>query len=91
MDLKETQAIMDRAVEYLVPVKDGYLSVIRCSDPDYPGVYVGFCKTPGGAIQEIALVETNEDYPNQIRAHLWEDSKSDSATHDASISINKED
>lgn len=90
MKLNENQTVMDRSVEYLVPVKDGYLSVVRCSDPDYPGVYVGFCNTPGGTIQEIALVETNEEYPEKIRAHLWEDSENDSATHDASININKE-
>lgn len=84
--LPENAVLMEFGKDYLIPIKDGYLTLTKASDPDYPGVYIGFCQEPGSLIQDIALIEDNESqYPNKIRAHIWEDESNDSSTYDVTI------
>lgn len=85
-ELPDNSVLMEFNKDYLIPIKDGYLTITKAADPDYPGVYIGFCQKPGSMIQDIALIESNEEqYPNKIRAHLWEDEQNDSSTYDVTI------
>ena len=78
--------------EYYIPIKNGYINVYPATDPDYPGVYIGFCKKPGDSIQDLVLVEDNEEqYPDKIRIHVWENENVDYPTSDITVNRHIED
>ena len=84
--LPENTVLMEPGKDYVLPINGGYLTLSRACDPDYPGVYVGFCLKPGGLIQDLVLVEDNNvEYPGQLRVHVWEDSTNESSTYDETV------
>ena len=84
--LPDNAVLMEPGKDYVLPINGGYLTLSRACDPDYPGVYVGFCLKPGGLIQDLVLVEDNNvEYPGKLRVHVWEDDANESSTYDETV------
>ena len=84
--LPNNTVLTEPGKDYVLPINGGYITLSRACDPNYPGVYVGFCLRPGSLIQDIALVEDNNvEYPGKLRVHIWEDATNESSTYDETV------